>query len=120
MTRKKWFLFCVLLMSSVSVYSKEISVVITNNLDQKIYVGASELSEPDDDIVTTPSEVSEHAKNKKLSFKNIKDSYFEIYVGLKPGHDMCTFTYEIGKGIQPQECPNFDFSILGNSLVING
>jgi hypothetical protein len=117
-TLKIIFYFFILFTTSCA-YSAEVNIEITNHLMKTLYVEAGDIQHPENRIDTQPTEIPPEFNKMKFQFSHVRNSgYFEIYLGDQPGYQICTFAYELEKGISPAECSDYQYSIQGEHIII--
>lgn len=103
-----------------NAFCKTVSISVTNQSHQTIYISANNESDLSSKIDVSPSTLSTKAQSKTILFKKIidHDAYFEIYFGKFLNDENCTFAYDFSHGISLAECPDISYSISADGQSI--
>lgn len=121
---KKLSFLIVLLFVNCSVYCADITITVTNNLAQPLYISAKNIIDETNEITILPETLFPGAQNISVQFKNTqpRDRFFEIYFGRFVGDENCTLAYNFETGLETAECSDLNYKIESNgkSIIING
>ena len=103
-----------------TAFCKTVTISVTNQSHQAIYISANNESNLESKISVSPSTLSAKPKTQIITFEKINDhdAYFEIYFGKFLNDENCTFAYDFSHGISLAECPDISYAISADGQSI--
>jgi hypothetical protein len=109
-----------MLIKPLCIFCTALVLHITNQSSLPLYVSAATMDIAKNEIEVTPQKIEPHTANVDIHLSHIATSldYFEIYFGLNPYDQTCTFAYEFGTGLLDAECSDYPNWISNDRMSI--